>query len=238
MTSDWDCNADKWIANMGERGDWSRECILDPAMLARVAQHPCRTALDVGCGEGRFCRLLRTNGIETVGIDPTATLIGEARCRDPEGQYLIGKAERLEFDDDHFDLVVSYLTLIDIPDFRAAIREMARVLKPAGVLLVANVSSLFSSGFGQGWVADDHGRRRYTIDRYLEEFSQQVRFSGIEIENWHRPLGAYMTAFFDNGLALRFFQEPEPTGGDPLRVDMYRRAPWFVVMEWTKPIQV
>jgi hypothetical protein len=34
---------------------------------------------------------------------------------------------------------------------------------------------------------------------------------------------------------LRFLQEPEPTGGDPERVALYRRAPWFVVMEWTKP---
>jgi 2-polyprenyl-3-methyl-5-hydroxy-6-metoxy-1,4-benzoquinol methylase len=33
------------------------------------------SALDVGCGEGRFCRMIREQGISTVGIDPTRALL-------------------------------------------------------------------------------------------------------------------------------------------------------------------
>src|SRR5215831_18776297 len=40
---------------------------------------------------------------------------------------------------------ISYLTLIDIADFRAALREMARVLKPGGILLIANLNSFIAS---------------------------------------------------------------------------------------------
>jgi hypothetical protein len=36
---------------MGERGDWSREYVLDAAMLARIEGRTYRSALDVGCGE-------------------------------------------------------------------------------------------------------------------------------------------------------------------------------------------
>ena len=43
-----------------------------------------------------------------------------------------------------------------------------------------------------------------------------------------------MTAFLECGLELQFFQEPEPVGGDAERIATYRRAPWFVVMEWIK----
>jgi len=174
--------------------------------------------------------------MDTVGIDPTLALIEEARRRDAGGRYLIGKAEQLGFEEQTFDLVVSYLTLIDIADFRPAIREMARVLKAGGSLLIANLTSFTSACAVEGWIRDGEGRGlHYPVDRYLDEYPQWVAWDGIRIENWHRPLGAYMTALLEAGLALRFFQEPEPTGGDPERVALYRRAPWFVVMEWSKP---
>ena len=66
------------------------------------------------------------------GIDPTQSLLEVARKRDPSGDYRPGRAEQLDFDDASFDLVVSYVTLVDIADFRTAIREMARVLRPGG----------------------------------------------------------------------------------------------------------
>ena len=236
MANGWNESAQAWIASIGDRGDWSREHVLDPVMLERLAGRHFRNALDVGCGEGRFCRMLKAAGIAGTGIDPTPTLLDRARELDPDGDYRAGKAEDLAFAAASFDLVVSYLTLIDIDDFRAAIREMSRVLRPGGTLLVANLTGLVTSCAAQGWVRDRDGRRlHYPVDRYLDEFAEWVEWSGIRIENWHRPLGAYMTAFLDAGLELTFFAEPEPRSGDPERRETYRRVPWFVVMEWRKP---
>jgi SAM-dependent methyltransferase len=236
MSDGWDESARAWIASMGERGDWSREFVLDAAMLARIQGRGFGTALDVGCGEGRFCRVLQQRGVATIGVDPTEAMLEEARRRDPGGQYVLGKAEKLGFADGRFDLVVSYLSLIDIPDFRAAIREMVRVLKPGGTLLIASLTGFTTSCAAQGWVRDAEGRRlHYPVDRYLDEFAQWVAWRGIRIVNWHRPLGAYMTALLDAGLQLRCFQEPEPMGADAESTAIYRRAPWFLVMEWAKP---
>jgi SAM-dependent methyltransferase len=221
---------------MGERGDWGREHVLDPVMLGRVASGRFERALDVGCGEGRFCRMLRAAGVAATGIDPTERLVAVARQRDPRGDYRIGRAERLEFEAAGFDLVVSYLTLVDIADFRAAIAEMARVLKPGGRLLIANLTGFTSACAAQGWVSDQQGRRlHFPVDRYLDEFPFWLEWAGIRIENWHRPLGAYMAAFLEKGLQLTFFSEPEPVSGEASRQETYRRAPWFVVMEWQKP---
>ena len=172
MSDGWNESAQAWIASMGERGDWSREHVLDAAMLGRIEKRAYSAALDVGCGEGRFCRLLRQRGIETIGIDPTLALLEEARRRDPGGQYLPGRAEKLQFADSRFDLVVSCLSLIDIPDFRAAIREMTRVLQPGGTLLIANLTSFTTARAAQGWVRDADGRRlHYPVDRYLDRKS-------------------------------------------------------------------
>ncbi len=137
----WDDSAEAWIADMGAEGDFSRRHVLDAPMLARIRGRDFRNALDVGCGEGRFCRMLAAEGIATIGIDPTARLLAAARTRDPQGRYLEGRAEALPFDDASFDLVISYLTLIDIEDYAGGIAEMARVLRPGGSLLIANLNS-------------------------------------------------------------------------------------------------
>lgn len=220
---------------MGERGDWAREHVLDPVMLDRVGKSRFERALDVGCGEGRFCRVLKAAGVRATGIDPTPQLLETARRRDPTGDYRPGRAEQLEFDPASFDLVVSYLTLVDIADFRAAIGEMTRVLKPGGTLLIANLSGFTSASAEQGWVKDAEGAcLHYPVDRYLDEFPFWFEWAGIRIENWHRPLTAYMEAFLANGLNLKFFAEPGPVSGEPSRQAHFRRVPWFVVMEWQR----
>jgi SAM-dependent methyltransferase len=236
MSNGWDQSAQAWIASMGDRGDWGREHVLDPVMLGRLAGRRFECALDVGCGEGRFCRMLRAAGIAATGIDPTPALLDRARMLDRGGDYRAGEAEHLPFEAASFDLVVSYLTLIDIPDFRAAIGEMVRVLRSGGTLLVANLTSFTTASAAQGWVRDQQGRKlHYPVNRYLDEFPDWVEWAGIRIVNWHRPLGAYMTAFLDAGLQLAFFAEPDPVSGDAVRQADYRRAPWFLVMEWRRP---
>ncbi len=104
-----------WIAAMGDSGDYARRFVLDTPMLERVRRQTFGNALDVGCGEGRFCRLLQSHGIATVGVDPTSELIGRANTLDPDGDYRIGRAETLDVAEGSFDLVVSYLSLIDTP---------------------------------------------------------------------------------------------------------------------------
>lgn len=237
MNDGWQDSAEAWIAAQGEAGDYGRRFVLDAPMMARVRAGAYGSALDVGCGEGRFCRQLKAEGIHAVGIDPAQALIDHARSLDPEGDYRIEGAEALGFADETFDLVVSYLSLIDIPDAAAAIREMARVLKPGGTLLIANLTNFNSAGdvAELGWTQLADGRRAFAMDHYLEERSAWIEWRGIRIVNWHRPLSTYMTLLLDAGLVLRHFAEPVPQGGDPDRGAHYRRAPWFMIMEWVKP---
>ena len=237
MNNGWDDSAAAWIADMGEAGDFGRRYVLDGVMVQRALRQSPKNALDVGCGEGRFCRMLKAYEIAVTGIDPTRALLAAARSRDPQGTYLEARAEHLPFGNDEFDLVVSYLTLIDIPDFRAAIQEMARVLKPGGALLIANLTSFNTACGDAGWVKDSSGQRlHYPLDNYLEERGTWTEYRGIRILNHHRPLSAYMRALLDAGLQLTYFDEPEPNAGaSKPSAAAYRRVPWFLVMEWRKP---
>jgi SAM-dependent methyltransferase len=237
MDNGWETSASAWIADVGEQGDFGRRYVLDPIMLPRALSRAPRRVLDVGCGEGRFCRMLKQNSIDVTGVDPTRGLLDAARARDTDGAYVEATAERLPFDDKAFDLVVSYLSLIDIPDIDAAIAEMARVLAFNGALLIANLNSFNTACCETGWIKDSDGRRLYyPIDNYLEERSMWIEYRGIRIRNHHRPMSTYMRALLDAGLRLSYFDEPLPVAeAMPKKAASYRRAPWFLVMEWVKP---
>jgi SAM-dependent methyltransferase len=181
--------------------------------------------------------MLEPHGVDVIGLDPTPALVAAARTRDPSGVYLEALAERLPFRDEAFDLVVSYLSLIDIPDIQSAIQEMVRVLRPGGALLIANLTSFNTACVGQGWIKDQHGQRvHYPIDDYLEERATWIEYRGIRIVNHHRPLSAYLNALLEAGLILTYFDEPSPSADAPVsKANGYRRVPWFLVMEWLKP---
>jgi SAM-dependent methyltransferase len=235
MSDGWAESAEAWLALMGEAGDFARRFVLDGPMLERVEAGRFDRALDIGCGEGRFCRMLRARGIAATGIEPTEALLAAARRRDPDGDYRIGRAEALDLPDGRFDLVVSYLSLIDMPDAATATTEMARVLAPGGSLLIANLTGFATAAVGRGWAEAEDGREGWLIDRYLEERGAWVDWRGMRILNWHRPLETYMQLLLGAGLVLVHFAEPAPKGGDAVKAERYWRVPCFVVMEWLKP---
>jgi ubiquinone/menaquinone biosynthesis C-methylase UbiE len=128
----WERSAQAYIATQ-DAGNVNRTVLLDPVMIQQCGDVHGRRALDLGCGEGRFARMLAERGADAVGIDITATLLETAQARgaaQPCGarqQYGRAAAEQLPFAAAAFDLVVSYVTLVDIVDYRSAIAECGRV---------------------------------------------------------------------------------------------------------------
>lgn len=233
MSDGWTESAPAWIAAID--GDFSRLGVLDPPMLTRVRAGNFARALDVGCGEGRFCRMMREAGVgATVGVDPIPLMVETAQTRDPGGAYHVGRAEQLDFPDASFDLVVSYLSLIDIDGMEQAVAEMARVLRPGGTLLLANLNGFSTAG---NWEDKGAAEPRYVFTDYLDARPNWVEWAGVRVRNWHRPLSQYMRAFLAHGMQLVSFDEPEPDPDwwDQARVARYRKAPWLVLMDWRKP---
>ena len=75
MQSDWDASAEAWIDSLKNGGDFSRIAVLDGPMLAVVRESAAQRMLDVGCGEGRFCRMMAEFAPQVTGLDPTACLL-------------------------------------------------------------------------------------------------------------------------------------------------------------------
>jgi 2-polyprenyl-3-methyl-5-hydroxy-6-metoxy-1,4-benzoquinol methylase len=232
----WENSSQAWIDLM-RRGDLNRTVLLDPVMLRLAGDVRGMDVCDVGCGEGRFCRMLAEMGANVVGVEPTRGLIEEAKALHSGGQYLEAGAEAIPVAADTFDLVVCYLVLIDIGDYRAAIHEMARIAKPGGRLLVANLNS-FCTTRSRAWIRDDEGQPLHVgVDNYFEERSDVLAWSGIEIVNHHRPFESYVKAFLDAGLRLINFEEPAPSHEEAAEMPWLAdglRVPLFHVMQWRK----
>ena len=234
MQSDWDASAEAWIESLGAGGDFSRVAVLDRPMMAAVRSSGAQRALDVGCGEGRFCLMMAEAVPEVVGIDPTARLLAEAR-RLGGAIYHEGVGENLPYEDGAFDLVVSYLSLIDIADSRAAITEMARVSRPGGLILIGNLNSWVTAAQteGLGIQRNAQGHGTVTIVDYLKAYPVTVEWAGVRIKNWHRPLAQYMQEALQTGLQLLDFQEPRADAGWS-RSESYNHTPYLWMQLWQK----
>ena len=105
--------------------------------------------LEVGCGTGVLAReALARVGQEgqVVGLDLNEGMLAVAARTEPQVEWRQGNATSLPFDDMSFDAVVSQFALMYFPDRVASLREMWRVLAPAGRLAVA------------AWASIDHAR--------------------------------------------------------------------------------
>ena len=159
----WDASAAAWIASQGDEGDFGRKYVLEARMLERVTGRGFTTALDIGCGEGRFSRAMQNVGIRTVGIDPTGALIARARELDPPGDYRLARAETLDVAPGSFDLVVSYLSLVDIADLALATAKLVAAQRPGGTLLIANLNSFNTAGMRDASSRDADGDRKSVV---------------------------------------------------------------------------
>ena len=106
-----------------------------PAYAALEHTPPSRV-LDLGCGHGKNSRILTRWGHHVVGVDVSELAIGRCRVYEPELTFETASADDLPFPDDSFDAVVDVgcLHYLDGPTRERSVAEIARVLRPGGVL--------------------------------------------------------------------------------------------------------
>ena len=129
---------DRWYAS--PLGDWVDRCEKE-AVFALLPPVAGLRILDAGCGTGNFSLALAARGAHLVGIDRSEAMLAQARGKRREGPgragWVRGGLAQLPFPAHSFDGVVSILALDFITCRQAVIRELARVLKPGGFLVVA-----------------------------------------------------------------------------------------------------
>ena len=150
--------------------------------------------LDVGCGTGANLLMLSKYG-DAEGVDVSEDALAFCRERGLE-QVKLGAAEKLPYDDATFDLVTALDVVEHLDDDLAGLREMRRVLRPGGRVLLFVPTFMFLWG-----VQDDvsNHRRRYR----LPELRRVLEQAGFEIE---RTTYANITFFLPILLARKLMR--------------------------------
>ena len=97
-------------------------------VLERVTVVSGTSVLDVGCGAGRFCRIVADRGARVAGLDATAPLVEIARERTPDGDFRVADMEDLPWEDDSFDVVTGFNSFFIAGDMVNALREASASL--------------------------------------------------------------------------------------------------------------
>lgn len=243
LRSEWESFSAEWIARAESKADAAREGLLDDWMLEVVGDVAGLEIIDLGCGEGRFCRMLAGQGAHTLGVDMQSVFIDYAnRKASSTESYHVGDIQQLDgVPEGRFDLAVSYISLGDVPNQRAAVSEAFRVLVPGGRLVVCNLSPMATAWVSEGpWHRDEDGTKlHFVLDHYAAEGARRLVFpSGQELTNFHRMLSTTINDFLDAGFILTRLHEPLPSRRQLARVpqnDDLFRVPIFTIYDLAKP---
>lgn len=177
--------------------EWPLEVLFLRRWRRSLCRHARGEVLEVGVGTGRNLPFYPP-GCRITGVDISPKMLQRARARarrlGREAAFTVMDAERLEFPDASFDTVVSTLALCTIPDPVQALREMARVCRPGGrILLLDHVRS------DRSWLGRIQDRVTPRSVRRLgchlnRDTLALARAAGLAVERAERRLGGVVMA--------------------------------------------
>ena len=167
--------------------------------------------LDIGCGTGHDLRLLD----DAVGIDPSRQMLEIAKKTGKK--VVLGRAEKLPFPDEAFDNAICLFGTLNMCDYRKAVSEMARVLKPGGTAVVS-VASVWDRGYGM--------MKRFSIKHPARDKTITIDGNKTKLMLFER--GELTQIFRSNELEIKkfipLFKFQNPRWGDWTRLTLWEKV--------------
>ena len=163
--------------------------------------------LEIGCGLGEFSKYLALAGAHVTAADFSAVAVDHTRqLLEPLGSRntsVVADIQQLPFPDEAFDLVVSLETLEHVPDPHRGLRELVRVTKGGGRLIITTPNYLSLTGVarlvyivaGRGWTETGQPLTTpvTTIGRIRQLRKLGCRVTAVEGEGQFVPIPRYRT---------------------------------------------
>ena len=186
------------------------------ALLKALGEIKGKDVCDLACGEGFLSRIMSGMGARVRGYDLSKALIEVARTRsNNEIEFDVSDAQQLEgVEDESFDIVVSHLAAMDIPDIDSMFATARRVLRPSGKFALVLLHPCFETPFsGEESISERDTAGNFVACRVMHYRQEGLWHSGGigvrgKVGAYHRKLSTYLNALISNGFELIEFLEP------------------------------
>jgi len=138
-----------------------------------ISVKPNELILDAGCGTGHQLNYYCGDATAGIGVDFTEVAIRIARENFPKHQFLVQDLAGLEFEDEKFDKIVCFNTIEHIQDQDKAMKELKRVLKKDGVIVMGtNIRDSLQWRLYQMFIKEQTHTREFSVREFVDFVSQ------------------------------------------------------------------
>lgn len=191
------------IEKFTDDGDFYRKHVINPALFSLLGDVKGKTILDAGSGQGYLSRLFAKKGAIVTSLEPAEGLIAYAINRERDEQlgitYLKADLSTWNTKSNLFDIVVSNMVFMDIPNWESAMKNCITALKPGGLFIFSISHPCFDQ-------ADGWGEKPYVeVKNYFTEY----KMKNIIGYSFHHMLSSYINLVIDEGCTIKRILEPQ-----------------------------
>jgi ubiquinone/menaquinone biosynthesis C-methylase UbiE len=141
-------SSEEYFENVADRWDQMRKSFFSEAVREKALDvagaAPGKKAADIGAGTGFMTEGLIQKGLKVIAVDQSKSMLAEMEKkfgRFDSVEFRLGEANSLPIPDETVDYVFANMYLHHVESPPAAVAEMARILKPGGILVISDLDS-------------------------------------------------------------------------------------------------
>lgn len=196
----------KYLEVASEEKDPFKKYIDTPNFVALLGNISNKKILDVGCGNGEFCKVLSQNGASVTGVDGSEEMVLASQKTFPSGNFI--QLDILNdlppFPDNNFDIITAKMMLMNLAPLSKILVVVFKLLKVNGLFaidivhpfrpLLKNLVSKSSTRYSKNF-------------NYFKELNGGIEFGDKKMAFYYRPLNMYINDILNQGFKLMKLNE-------------------------------